>query len=161
MPTQTRSAAAGDGKARAATSRQRDPARGASISFVISFGTHRIYNRSEGFQLTRILSESRVRVVCYDGDSDFAAAFFFFFFFVFFFFIFFCHRLFPAPPWEGRVLLRYAQCFRRGWNPCVPVRTLSSHGIFVWPASHKSKVLIKFVACVAPVTSFSLVRWLC
>ena len=30
----------------------------------------------------------------------------------------------------------------------MAVRTLSSHGIFVWLASHRSKILLKVVACV-------------
>ena len=65
--------------------------------------------RGEGFQLTRILSESLACVGCSGGDSDSAAAFFF--------------RVLLAPPWERRAFAHYTQYFRCGWNPCVPVRT--------------------------------------
>ena len=63
----------------------------------------------------------------------------------------------PPPFSRGRGVLSFAmrrQRFHCGWNPCVPVRILSSHGIFVWPASHKSKVLAKIVARVAYRVTF-------
>ena len=39
--------------------------------------------------------------------------------------------------------------FRCGWNLRVLVRSSGYHGIFVWPASRKSRVLLKFTPCVA------------
>ena len=55
----------------------------------------------------------------------------------------------PAPPEERRAFLRYAQRFCCRWNPCVPVRTLNSQGISVWPTPRKSKILLKIVAHAA------------
>ena len=131
------------------TQRQRRPSLAfIFISIMVVVSSANNHGRSERFPLIRILLESRVRVMCLDGDSDSAAAFFF------------CSCcssvlfLSPLPTGERHVFLRYAQCFPCGWNPCMPVRTLSSHGIFAWPASHKSKVLLNIVARAAYNVTF-------
>ena len=91
-----------------------------------------------------------MRVGCSSEDSNSAATCFIHLFVL-------CSS--PRPPWEKRVVRRYVQRFRCGWNPCVPVWTLSSPGIFTWPTSHKSNIPLKVVACVPyHVTCFHFSR---
>ena len=79
-----------------------------------------IDNRGERLPLTHTLLKPRVRVGGFDGGSDSAAAFLQLFCIEVLF-----HCLCP-PTIERRALLHYAQYFRSGWNPCVPVPTLGS-----------------------------------